>query len=84
MPAGQIKWFFPSTQNQQDTSEVLGPGLGSLVEETHEHAVENPTKGWTIKDLEHLMSEERLRKLGLFSLENRRLKRVISAWYGGT
>lgn len=39
MPAGQMRWFFPSTQNQWDTSEELGAGLGS-----HEHAAENPAK----------------------------------------
>lgn len=44
MPAGQMRWFFPSTQNQWNTSEVLGPGLGVQVEETHEHAAENPAR----------------------------------------
>ena len=60
---------------------MLGPGLGSQVQDRHGFPAENPAKTMKmIKELGDLTYEERLRKLGLFSCERTRLRGISSMY----
>lgn len=86
-PACQRSWSFTSAEHQWDTSGVLDPVLGSPVQKDMgilEWVHWMVTK--KIKELEHMMWEEKLRELGLFSLKKRRLRGILSmcinTWQG--
>lgn len=55
--------------------------MGSPVQERHRHTGESLVKEQIIEELKHISYEERLRELGLFSLEKRKLTENLNNVY---
>jgi len=66
---------FPSAQHQAGTTGALGPVLGPCYRREMD-TLEQVQRAKTIKGLEH-PPYERLRELGVFSLDQRRLRRIL-------
>jgi len=60
----------------EETSAVLSLDLGSLLRDRREHTGPSPTK--VCKENESTGEKERLKGLGLFFLEKRRLRGILS------
>ena len=72
LPAGGGRWCFPSAQHWWDHTWMLCPVVGSPV---NGHA--GPDPAWGHKDDWRISHTIRVRQVGLFSLEKRRLRRLL-------
>lgn len=79
LPTGQGNWFFLCTQHQWNRSGVQSwapwdTRVVDILEQVQLKAT------MMVKGLEYLIYQERLRELGMFSLEKKKLRRISSAY----